>query len=50
MDITKELKALENKKNNLEKKNIDLIITDFDDTIFCRKDQLETDPNLLIYR
>jgi predicted HAD superfamily phosphohydrolase YqeG len=50
MDITNELKDLEVKKNNLEKRDIDLIITDFDDTIFSRKEQLETDPNLLIYR
>lgn len=50
MDIKKELKKLESKKNNLEKKDIDLIITDFDDTIFSRKEQLKADPNLLIYR
>ena len=35
------LKQLENNKNKLEKKDIDLIITDFDDTIFCRKKQLK---------
>jgi predicted HAD superfamily phosphohydrolase YqeG len=36
-----ELKILKNKLNLLEKKDIDLIITDFDDTIFSRKEQLE---------
>jgi predicted HAD superfamily phosphohydrolase YqeG len=29
------------KVKKLNKKNIDLIITDFDDTIFCRKEQLD---------
>lgn len=47
MNLEKELKKLESKKNKLEKKNIDLIITDFDDTIFCRKEQLESDENLV---
>jgi len=32
---------LKNKISSLEKKDIDLIIADFDDTIFCRKEQLE---------
>lgn len=41
MFLEKELKNFENKKNNLEKKDIDLIICDFDDTIFSRKQQLE---------
>jgi hypothetical protein len=50
MNLKKELKKIENKKNNLEKKDINLIITDFDDTIFCRNEQLETDENLVKYR
>jgi len=41
-----ELKELKNKLNNLEKKDIDLIISDFDDTIFCRNEQLK-DSELL---
>lgn len=41
MIFEKELKKLENIKNNLVKKDIDLIITDFDNTLFCRKEQLE---------
>lgn len=46
MIIENKIKLLENKKNNLERKNIDLIIADFDNTIFCRKDQLK-DSELL---
>lgn len=42
----KELKELKNKLNKLEKKDIDLIISDFDDTIFSRTEQLE-DSELL---
>lgn len=41
VNINNELKKLENLKNSLEKKDIDLIISDFDDTIFCRAEQLE---------
>lgn len=41
MFLEKELQLLENKKNKIEKKEIDLIICDFDDTIFSRKEQLE---------
>lgn len=41
-----ELKELKNKLNSLEKKDIDLIISDFDNTIFCRNEQLE-DSELL---
>ena len=36
-----ELKKLESKKNKLEKKDIDLIISDFDDTIFSTHEVLE---------
>jgi len=36
-----EINKLKDKINQLEKKNIDLIITDFDDTIFSRNEQLE---------
>ncbi|MFK7780633.1 MAG: hypothetical protein QM490_05895 [Candidatus Gracilibacteria bacterium] len=50
MNLEKELKKIENKKNTLEKKEIDLIIADFDDTIFCRKEQLDADENLLKFR
>jgi hypothetical protein len=36
------LKELEIKKKNLpRKKRVDLIITDFDNTIFCRNEQIE---------
>ncbi len=35
------LKELENKIKKLEKKDVDLIITDFDNTIFCRNEQIE---------
>lgn len=41
-----ELENLKKKKNKLEKKDIDLIITDFDNTIFCRNEQLK-DSELL---
>jgi hypothetical protein len=41
-----ELKKLKNKLDKLEKKDIDLIISDFDDTIFSRTEQLE-DSELL---
>jgi len=40
ININNELKKLESLKKSLEKKEIDLIISDFDDTIFCRKEQL----------
>jgi len=39
--LNEELKKLEKLKNSLEKKDIDLIIADFDDTLFCRNDQLK---------
>ncbi|MDP2396562.1 MAG: hypothetical protein Q8S84_04545 [bacterium] len=38
-----ELKELEIKIRKLEKKDIDLIISDFDDTIFCTKEAVESD-------
>ncbi len=38
-----ELNILETKKNILEKKDIDLIITDLDDTIFSTKEAIEKD-------
>lgn len=38
-----ELKLLENKKNKLEKKDIDLIISDFDDTIFSTDRVIKND-------
>jgi uncharacterized membrane protein len=41
MDNTEHLLKLKNKLKKLDKKNIDLIISDFDDTIFCRNEQLE---------
>ncbi len=41
VNINNELKKLENLKNSLEKKDTQLIISDFDDTIFCRAEQLE---------
>lgn len=41
LDLTKQLKELEKLKNNLEKRDEILIISDFDDTLFCRKEQLE---------
>jgi hypothetical protein len=34
------LEILKEKKSKLEKKDIDLIISDFDDTIFSRQEQL----------
>ena len=41
LDLTQQLKELEKLKINLEKKDETIIISDFDDTIFCRKEQLE---------
>lgn len=41
------LKNLEDKKNNLQKKDISLIVADFDDTIFERSEQFEKYPILL---
>lgn len=41
LDLTKQLKELKKLKNNLEKKDEILIVSDLDDTIFCRKEQLE---------
>jgi len=41
IDINNELKLLDNKVSKLEKKDIEIIISDFDDTIFCRNEQLE---------
>ena len=41
LDLTKQLKKLEKLKNSLEKKEEILIISDFDDTLFCRKGQLK---------
>lgn len=39
----KEEKELKSKLKNLEKKELDLIISDFDDTIFCTKEVIEKD-------
>jgi len=39
----KELEKLKNKIKLLEKSNADLIITDFDDTIFCTKEVINRD-------
>jgi hypothetical protein len=36
--------------NSLPKKDIILIVADFDDTIFSRKEQLENDENLVKFR
>jgi len=41
LDIKEKLEKLEEKIDLLEKKNETIIISDFDDTIFCRKEQLE---------
>lgn len=41
LDLKENLKKLEKQKNHLEKKDETLIISDFDDTIFCRNEQLE---------
>jgi predicted HAD superfamily phosphohydrolase YqeG len=43
-------RKLKSKAKSLPKKNIDLIIVDFDDTIFSRKEQLESDENLVKFR
>jgi len=43
MDLKKELKKLENKQKSLIKKDIDLIIVDYDDTIFSTKELIEKD-------
>ena len=43
MDLKKELKKLENKRKSLIKKDIDLIIVDYDDTIFSTKELIEKD-------
>jgi hypothetical protein len=39
----KELIELKNKLEKLEKKEIDLIVSDFDDTIFSTREMLEKD-------
>jgi predicted HAD superfamily phosphohydrolase YqeG len=44
------LKKLKSKAKHLQKKGIDLIVVDFDDTIFSRKEQLESDENLIKLR
>ncbi len=41
MNNSIEISRLEKKIKKLKKKDIDLIISDFDDTIFCRNEQLE---------
>ena len=41
---------LNEKKKNLEHKDIDLIVADFDSTIFDRSEQLEKHENFKIYR
>lgn len=41
LDLKEKLESLMKKRDLLEKKDETLIISDFDDTIFCRKDQLE---------
>lgn len=38
-----DINELEMKKNKLEKRDIDLIISDFDDTIFCTREAIESD-------
>ncbi|MBT3729650.1 hypothetical protein HOF65_01530 [bacterium] len=43
MNPEKELIELEKKKNKLEQKDIDLIISDFDDTIFSTKKLIDRD-------
>jgi len=43
MIIKEELNQLKDKINKLEKKDIDLIITDFDDTIFSTKELIKKD-------
>lgn len=50
MIFEKELKKLEKKRDKLEKKDIDLIIADFDNTLFCRKEQLEKSEALRQHR
>jgi predicted HAD superfamily phosphohydrolase YqeG len=45
-----QLKKLKIKARNLQKKDINLIVADFDDTIFSRKEQLESDENLVKFR
>lgn len=44
------LEKLKKKAEKLQKKDSDLIIIDFDDTIFSRKEQLEKDENLVKFR
>jgi len=41
LDIKEKLEKLEKKRDLLEKKDEILIVSDLDDTIFCRKEQLE---------
>ncbi|MDR1944969.1 MAG: hypothetical protein LBQ59_02540 [Candidatus Peribacteria bacterium] len=48
--IETKFKKLNDKLKKLHKKNIDLIVVDFDDTIFSRKEQLENDENLVKFR
>jgi len=43
MFLEKELKKLETKKNSLEKKDIDLIISDLDDTLFSTHEIIKKD-------
>jgi hypothetical protein len=43
MFTNQELEKLKNKIKLLEKSNHDLIITDFDDTIFCTKEVIDRD-------
>ena len=50
MIFEKELEILKNRKNKLKKKNKDLIIADFDNTLFCRKEQLEKSEALRLHR
>ncbi|MDF1682933.1 MAG: hypothetical protein P1U46_04440 [Patescibacteria group bacterium] len=44
--MEKKYLELKEKVKLLEKKDIDLIIADFDNTIFCRKEQLEKSETL----
>jgi len=46
MTLENELINLEKKKNSLQKKDKDLIISDFDDTIFSRTEQLHHSKDL----
>jgi predicted HAD superfamily phosphohydrolase YqeG len=44
------MKRLKSLIKKLHKRNTNLIVVDFDDTIFSRKEQLESDENLVKLR